>query len=61
MELVSDFTVCRAGDTLTCNQAGILRAFEVKQAAFRITPLCRWTAEGVRISLTLLLACGWPA
>ena len=47
MELVSDFTVCKAGDSLTPNQAALLRAFEIKQAAFHITPICRWTAEGV--------------
>ena len=46
VELVSDYTVCKAGDALTPNQAALLRVFEVKQAAFRITPTCRWEAEG---------------
>lgn len=46
VELVSDFTVCKAGDALTPNQAALLRVFEIKQAAFHITPICRWQAEG---------------
>ena len=46
VELVSDYTVCKAGDVLTPNQAALLRVFEIKQAAFHITPICRWQAEG---------------
>ena len=47
VELVSDVTVCRAGDTLTSNQAALLRVFEVKMAAFRMYPIAQWKAEGV--------------
>ncbi|BDA45613.1 mRNA turnover protein 4 homolog [Coccomyxa sp. Obi] len=46
VELVSDVTVCRAGDTLTSNQAALLRVFEVKMAAFRMYPIAQWQAEG---------------
>ncbi|KAK9904171.1 hypothetical protein WJX75_005887 [Coccomyxa subellipsoidea] len=46
VELVSDITVCRAGDTLTPNQAALLRVFEVKMAAFRMFPIGQWHAEG---------------
>ena len=46
VELVSDFTVCKAGDALTPNQAALLRVFEIKQAAFHVTPICQWQAEG---------------
>ncbi len=47
VELVSDVTVCRAGDMLTSNQAALLRVFEVKMAAFHMYPIAQWQAEGV--------------
>ena len=47
MELVSDFVVCQQGDTLTSNQAALLRVFDVKMAAFRMYPVGCWLAEGV--------------
>ena len=47
MELVSDYVVCQKGDTLTSNQAALLRVFDVKMAAFRMYPVGCWLAEGV--------------
>ncbi|CAL5220150.1 g2112 [Coccomyxa viridis] len=45
VELVSDFVVCQQGDTLTSNQAALLRVFDVKMAAFRMYPVGCWLAE----------------
>ena len=42
VELVSDFTVCSTGDTLTPNQAALLRIFDMKMAVFSLELLCCW-------------------
>ena len=47
VELVSDFVVCKEGDTLTSNQAALLRVFDVKMAAFKMYPVGCWLAKGV--------------
>merc|ERR1712093_594702 len=35
IELLSDYTICQEGDTLTSNQAALLRVFGEKKAVFR--------------------------
>lgn len=51
VELVSDYVVCKKGDTLTPQQAAILRAFHQKQSVFRMRPVARWTAEGGELEI----------
>ena len=46
MELISDYVVCKEGDTLSSNQAALLRVFDVKMAAFKMYSVGCWTAEG---------------
>lgn len=46
IELVSDYTICNAGDRLNPHQAALLRIFDVKMAVFKFTPLACWRAEG---------------
>ena len=43
---VSDYVVCKSGDILTSNQAALLRVFDVKMAAFRMSPIGYWLAKG---------------
>ncbi|CAK0782725.1 hypothetical protein CVIRNUC_005920 [Coccomyxa viridis] len=45
VELISDYVVCTSGDTLTSNQAALLRVFDVKMAAFRMSPIGYWLAK----------------
>ena len=49
MELISDYEVCTIGDTLTSNQAALLRVFDVKMAAFRMSPIGYWLAKGTSL------------
>lgn len=42
IELLADHAVCRVGQRLTPQQAGILRIFDVKMAHFTISPFCCW-------------------
>ena len=49
MELISDYVVCTSGDTLTSNQAALLRVFDVKMAAFRMSPIGYWLAKGTSL------------
>ncbi len=46
VELLADHTVCRDGETLSANQAAVLRIFDVKMAAFRLRLLACWHADG---------------
>ena len=48
VELVADHTVCREGETLSANQAAVLRIFDVKMASFRMRLLACWSADGAR-------------
>ncbi|KAG7667193.1 hypothetical protein Ndes2526B_g04301 [Nannochloris sp. 'desiccata'] len=45
VQLVSDFTVCRAGETLQSNQAALLRIFGVKMAVFNMKLVGVWEAD----------------
>ncbi len=59
MELISDYVVCKEGDTLSSNQAALLRVFDIKMAAFKMYPAGCWTAEGgVQAFQILLLPSG---
>jgi len=42
VELVSDYTVCREGDTLTSSQAALLRHFGLKMAQFTLSLVAGW-------------------
>lgn len=46
VELVSDYVVCKCEDILTSNQAALLRVFDVKMAAFKMSPIGYWLAKG---------------
>jgi mRNA turnover protein 4 len=43
--LVSDFTVCKEGDTLQSNQAALLRIFGVKMAVFNMKLVGVWEED----------------
>lgn len=47
VELVGDYSVCKAGRPLTANQAALLRVFGVKMAVFRLKLLACWTDDKV--------------
>ena len=46
MELLADHVVCREGETLSANQAAVLRVFDVKMAAFRMRLIACWQFDG---------------
>lgn len=43
--LIKDFEVCKEGDTLTPEQARILKLFGYKMAEFKVTIKCMWNSE----------------
>ncbi|KAL0978474.1 hypothetical protein UPYG_G00170930 [Umbra pygmaea] len=43
--LLKDHTVCKQGDTLTPEQARILKLFGMEMAEFRIQVICMWNSE----------------
>ena len=45
VQLVSDFTVCREGETLQSNQAALLRIFGVKMAVFNMKLVGVWEKD----------------
>ncbi len=45
VQLVSDFTVCKEGDTLQSNQAALLRIFGVKMAVFNMKLVGVWEED----------------
>jgi len=59
VELISDYVVCKEGDTLSSNQAALLRVFDIKMAAFKMYPAGCWTAEGGTQSLLHPPAAFW--
>jgi len=46
VELLADHVVCREGETLSANQAAVLRIFDVKMAAFRMRLIACWQSDG---------------
>ncbi|GLC45004.1 hypothetical protein PLESTB_001744600 [Pleodorina starrii] len=46
VELLADHTVCRTGQKLDANQAGILRVFDIKMAECKLKLLAVWRSEG---------------
>jgi len=45
VELLTDFTVCREGDTLTPDQAALLKIFGVQMATFTMQLVGRWEED----------------
>lgn len=45
VELLTDYTVCREGDTLTPDQAALLKIFGVQMATFTMRLVGRWEEE----------------
>ena len=46
VEMLADYTVCTAGETLTSHQAALLRFFGERTAVFRMRLLASWHEEG---------------
>jgi len=45
INLMQDYTVCKAGDKLTSEQARILKLFDHKQAKFKLNIIAVWSRE----------------
>ncbi|GFR42221.1 hypothetical protein Agub_g3114 [Astrephomene gubernaculifera] len=45
VELLADYTVCRTGQKLDANQAGILRIFDIKMAECKLKLLAVWRSN----------------
>ncbi|KAJ8259116.1 hypothetical protein COCON_G00181280 [Conger conger] len=43
--LLKDYEVCKDGDTLTPEQARILKLFSIEMAEFKVTIKCMWNSE----------------
>lgn len=45
IQLLAEYTVCKAGDILTANQAQLLKLLNIQMAKFEITPRAVWDRE----------------
>merc|ERR1739848_855795 len=45
IELISDFTLCERGESLTPAQVALLRIFDYKFARFEMRLLCKWQED----------------
>ena len=45
IELISDFTLCEKGESLTPAQVALLRIFDYKFARFEMRLLCKWQED----------------
>ena len=43
VQLLCDYTVCKAGDVVSSDQAKLMQLLDVKQALFELTLTCRWS------------------
>jgi len=51
VEIITDHTVCKAGQRLTPDQAAILRVFHVRMSSFCFKPIAHWEKEGGNFEL----------
>ena len=45
INLMQDYTICKAGDKITSEQARILKLFDHKQAKFKLNIIAVWSRE----------------
>lgn len=51
IQVTEDYTICKAGDTISGAQAQLLRHFGYQLSHFEIEPVCAWIAEDKDILL----------
>ena len=42
IELITDYTLCKKGESLSPAQAALLRIFDIKMSAFEMRLVCKW-------------------